>query len=237
MSECVKCGGELPEDRIKQCAPCDAEIAAEIAARESRDREGRAERELMDSGLPRAYRTGERTLSHLPLSKIGDAMQAAMMLGKQIRGIYLHGGAGEFKTSFACSLLASQIRSGARGRYVYVPELFARIYAGYDAVAMARGGMIPANVPTRYEIVADLVNAPCLVLDDIGKEVPNTHAANVMAEALDGRYRNTRADFWMIVTSNYDLDGLCNRYGKLGAEVVDPMRRRISEMTISVGIE
>lgn len=206
---------------MTQCIECDKAVADELRKREARDAYERIHAALTRSGLPLDYRTGERRTGDLPGS-VHHVLSMANMLGSGLRGVFLHGPAGTFKTSIAAAVLASHIRGGATGRYVLVPDLFADILASYR----------DDDVISRATLVDRCVSAPCLVLDDLGKEKASEHAAGVLFEILDGRYREARKGSWLIVTSNYDLDALCDRFPT--REMADPIRRRIAELTISV---
>lgn len=207
------------------CIECDRGVDEEIARRAARDEREATERRLRLSGLPLAYRDGSRLLGDLPMST-ADVMTLCQMLGNGLRGLFLHGPAGTFKTSVAATFLASQIRGGARGLYISVQDLMSDLHASYNGSGDTRAG-----------IVDRLVEAPCLVLDDIGKEKPSEHAAGALFEILDGRYRAATKN-WLIVTSNYALPELAERLAAGAGEVLaDPIRRRISELTMAVQME
>lgn len=207
-----------------QCAECDETVASELAKRQARDETEGLFRRLRNSGLPLDYRTGARRQTDLPLIA-GDAMTLCEMLGRSVRGLFLWGPAGSYKTSVAAAFLADQIRKGVEGRYVFVPDLFADIHASYRS----------DEAESRAAIVRRCTSAPCLVLDDLGKEKASEHAAGVIFEILDARYRKERNDGWLIVTSNFDLDALCDRFPT--KEISDPIQRRLSELCVGVPME
>jgi DNA replication protein DnaC len=221
---CIRCQISLPESRQIQCAVCDEAVAGTLRQRELRDAADALYSRLRDSGLPINYRTGSRSIGDLPVS-ISPMISACNCLGKTVSGLYLYGRAGTFKTSLAAAYLAQQIRAGISGRYVFVPDLFADIHASYNA----------ASGDTRAEIIRRCLSAPALVLDDLGKEKASEHAAGVLLEILDARYRNARAGDWLIVTSNWDLDALCARWPS--KEFSDPIQRRLSELTVANAME
>ena len=166
-----------------------------------------------------AYRDGSRLLGHLPM-RVGNAVTLCQMLGSGIRGIYFYGPAGTFKTSIAASYLASQVRGGAHGLYTFVPDLMADIHESYRN----------DEAESRTELVDRRIAVPCLVLDDLGKEKASEHGAGVIFEILDGRYREHRKGDWLIVTSNYPMDELCDRFPE---HLGEPIRRRLGELTVS----
>jgi DNA replication protein DnaC len=205
-----------------QCSDCDAAVAAELAERDIRQKRERVEANLLRSGLPAAYMTGERRTGDLPGSTHA-VLSSAQSLGAGLLGLFLHGNAGTYKTSVAASILASHIRGGEIGLYVSAQDLLSDIHASYNG-----------SGATRADLVDRLVNVPSLVLDDLGKEKASEHAAGVLFEILDGRYRRQGNGRWMIVTSNYDMDALCNRFPD--PESADPIRRRLAELTVVVAM-
>lgn len=198
-----------------QCESCDSlTIAALDAERDAAIADALAKR-LNRSDLPAVYRNGKRTMADAP-----DASRLCGYVGVSIPGLYLWGPAGTGKTTVAASFLAKSIHNGASGLYVALPDLLASIHASYSR----------DDVEGRLALIEACVYAPCLVLDDMGKEKPSEHAAGVLFEILDGRYRRQRPGSWLIVTSNYDLDVLCGRFPE---GTGDPIRRRLAELTAS----
>lgn len=207
---------------LAHCRECYGRKINEI---EQRDRREKIEKLFSRSGLPHDYRKGIRTWTQVA-AEIGPDNACAVEILKQGKGLYIWGGAGPFKTSLAASYLAEMIRSGRSGRYVFVPDLFTELYEIYAA----QDHRSRADVVERYALT------DCLVLDDLGKERPSEHAASVLMQIFDIRYRENRR--WMIVTSNWSLDGLGARLDAgAGTEFAAPIVRRISEMTVSVPME
>lgn len=207
-----------------QCAECDSLIALELDKLSVRDRAEQLENRLRHSALPIDYRTGARHIGHLPeITRKVVAM--CEKLDDKSRGLFLCGPAGSFKTSVAAAFLADRIRAGKSGRYVFVPDLMSDVHASYRS----------NDTETRDAIVARCVGARLLVLDDLGKERASEHAAGVIFEIIDGRYRNPRPGDWTIVTSNYRLGTLCDRFPS--EHFGDPIERRLSELTLDVPME
>jgi DNA replication protein DnaC len=203
-----------------QCVECDAAVADEIQRRAERDLKEREYRNLRHSGLPIDYRTGSRTLGDVPLNV--EALEFCLSLGGELRGLFLNGPAGSFKTTVAAAFLARKIREGVNGRYVFIPDLFSDVHASYN----------DNSGETRAALVEACIRPTALVLDDLGKEKASEHAAGVILEILDNRYRNSRHGDWLIVTSNYDLDCLCDRFPR--EQFGDPIRRRLAELTVDI---
>lgn len=213
----------LSPDRFALCPACDADVAVQVADREERDAAERILANFARSGLPKAYRTGERTWCDVRPSVVDVApLFETITRGA---GVYLWGPAGSYKTSVAASLLAMKIADGSAGRYVFVPALFAELFAIYAA----QDGRSASDVIDRY------TSAPYLVMDDLGKEKPTQHAASVLMQILDARYTDPRG--WLIVTSNYSLDELRVRLDAAGEEFADPIVRRLSELCVPVPME
>lgn len=139
-----------------------------------------------------------------------------------ITGLFLFGPAGTYKTSIAAAFLAEQIAGTreATGRYVSSNDLLADVQASYSR----------EGDETRADIVSRYVRTPRLVLDDLGKEKASEHAANVIFQILDGRYRMQKPGRWTIITSNYTLQQLADRFAAAGAAI----ERRIAELTAAV---
>lgn len=179
----------------------------------------RVESDMIASGLPRAYRNGERGFADV---RDSDAvLMANALLAGEIRGLYLFGDAGDDKTTLACATLAALIRTGMSGRYVNSAALLMDIQASYG------------DNPTvsRYDLVTPLISSHALVIDDLGKEKGSEHAAGVVYQILDGRYsqlsiHSRRA---LIIVSNFSPGDAAARFRDV--EIVQPILRRISELT------
>lgn len=217
--KCLRCGASLTQGRMIQCEECDAFVEIELLRIANRDRLEQLSARLRQSGLPLDYRDGVRDLQNLPVAL---RAQIVGIMRDGARGIFLHGPAGSYKTSAAAAYLADQIHEGHSGRYVFVPDLMSDVHASYRS----------DETESRDQIVSRCANARLLVLDDLGKEKASEHAAGVIFEILDYRYRNHRPGDWTIATSNYDLDALCARFPN--EELAEPIRRRLSELTVAV---
>lgn len=204
------------------CMTCHEANEREVANRLSRDRHEDWQRRLGASGLPTAYRTGLRTFRDIPGHEF-EEIAAAM--GGELRGLYIHGKPGTFKTSVAAAFLKGSIDAGGSGRYVFLPDLMDKIYASYN-------GSDDASVAS---IVADLSAVPMLVLDDLGKEKRSEHSAGILFRILDGRYRQRSPNRWLIVTSNDSIAKLTRDYAvSSGEDNAKALERRIVELTVPV---
>lgn len=129
---------------------------------------------------------------------------AAIKLAKQwyaesVGDLYLHGGVGCGKTRLACSLLNEIYRTQHAG-------LFMRI-----------SGMLFSLQPSRSDVERDkfwsqLVDAPVLVLDDLGAErdTATDYTLRVLLQLHEERNDVAHRTIW---TSNKDLNGLSQQMG------------------------
>lgn len=221
-SECRRCQKPLPPDRAFQCLECDVIIEGERAAFELRRTADQIESRIERSGLPAAYRNGLRNFAHV---RDADAVDLAeRVLRGEARGLYLHGNAGPDKTSLAASTLTLWIVGGGTGLFVSMVDLMTDIYA-----TMGEGAKL-----SRADLVKPLIETEMLVIDDLGKERATDYAAGVIFQILDGRYRQLteRTRRRLIITSNYNLARLCQRFAD--EAIAEPIERRISEMTTAL---
>lgn len=221
---CSRCSSELPPGRGFLCEKCDEAMALIIA-----DFEGKIDTEvasnLRRSGLPDAYVSGERRLQNVERFA-RKAVTACMELGKSLRGLYIWGTTNTYKTSVSAAFLAAAMRKEKKpGIYVKSYRLIDDILASYKDHEGAE---------TRAAIVKRMVSAPYLVIDDFGKEKASEHSARVIFEILDGRFENPScADAWTIITSNWNPNEVAFRFD-IPAEDRDPIRRRLSDLTVSL---
>jgi len=186
---------------------------------------------LRRSGLPAAYRMGNRDASSVRERYASAANAIRDSLAGDAPGVYVYGFAGEDKSTLVCSALAAWIRSSTidnprSGVYVNCLDLITDIQATYRQGAEL----------TRADIVTRLIDAQALVLDDLGKEKASDHAAGIIYQVLDGRYRQhvdgVNRPLWM--ASNYSPDEICARF--YDPNTAEPIRRRIVEMTVQVNV-
>lgn len=201
------------------CADCDEITLGEQELAAVRLNAERIASVMARSGLPKAYANGTRTLASV--RDRAGVLLANELLDKKISGLFLFGGAGPDKTTLACAFLADWIRRGGTGRYDTMCDVMSDLQSSYREGAEL----------TRNMIVDPLISAQALVLDELGKEKASDHAAGVIFQVLDARYRLMRDGVSRptVLLSNYSLDDLCARFPT--KEIADPIRRRISEMT------
>lgn len=203
------------------CADCDQKVDVAVQAKRERDRQEATEARLRRSGLPRVFLDG--TITWATVSRnLGD-LASCVDVTRAGKGLFLHGRAGVGKTSFAASYLAEVIRGGARGQYVYIPDLFTELSAIYAA----------DDTRSRADVIDRYATTPWLVLDDLDKVKPSRHAAEVLLAILDARYRE--CERCMFVTANVSIDELAAPFeAAVGEAYSQPLMRRLSELCASV---
>jgi DNA replication protein DnaC len=113
------------------------------------------------------------------------------------RWLLFVGPVGLGKTGLAISLLLESIRSGRGGLYVVTPTFLSRIRATYTR---ASDGEVD-----ELDVLRSVIEAPLLVLDDLGKVSLSEWGQEKLFTLVNDRYLAGRRT---IVTSNLDLDGL-----------------------------
>jgi DNA replication protein DnaC len=158
---------------------------------------------LRHAGIPERYR--DRTLdSFEPRTGTDKARSAARACVARPQGMVLIGTAGSGKTHLAVGILRALAESKAdsdptfslfRSRFVVVPELLdtLRERIGDSAVR---------------DPLPSLVDAPLVVLDDLGREKPTEWVTDRLYVLVSARYNALRPT---IVTTNYPLSELAER--------------------------
>lgn len=111
------------------------------------------------------------------------------------RWLLLTGPVGLGKTGLAVSLLLEAMRSGSGGLYVVTPSFLSRIRATYTRV---KDGEID-----EMDVLGSVIEAPLLVLDDLGKVALSEWGQEKLFTVINERYLNGRRT---IVTSNLDTE-------------------------------
>ena len=126
-----------------------------------------------------------------------DAVQKARWYvdAKPKKGMYIYGGAGTGKTFLASLIAREYILNFSNVVFGDVPSLLGDLKATF-------GTGNTEDLLNRY------IDCDLLVLDDIGTEQVSDWSASVLYRLVNGRYN---ADKPIIVTSNYDLNGLSKR--------------------------
>lgn len=130
---------------------------------------------------------------------------------KPAKSLYLYGECGTGKT-FLASIIAQEFDS----LFIDTPSLMDELKATFD-----NGGT--ENLFKRY------TKCPLLILDDIGAGQITPWNVGILYRLINARYN---ADKPLIVTSNYDLDGLQSALSKIDTFTAKRITSRLSEMTI-----
>lgn len=186
------------------------------------------ESEVSERG--REFRRDEATVRH--------AEQAARWLTVSNRpGLLLYGGLGNGKTTMmrAIALYMHTLRSVAEGRKAEfwrmdererraTEELAARLPAPVEVSAVYLAGL--GTDSSRF---AELVNAPLLLIDDVGCE-PDVvkHYGTETTPVADALCRRYDRQLQTIVTSNLDDESILHRYGPRITDRLDEMFDRIA---------
>lgn len=112
------------------------------------------------------------------------------------RWLLLCGPVGLGKTGIAVSLLLEEMRAGSAGLYVVTPTFLSRIRATYTRTK--DGGEVD-----ELDVLASVIEAPLLVLDDLGKVALSEWGQEKLFTVVNERYLAGRRT---IVTSNLDTE-------------------------------
>jgi len=144
-------------------------------------------------GIPDAER-GATVENFEPNPYNADAIRHGVLFVQGIhQGIYLSGSVGSGKTRLACSILNDLWKSGARVRFMRVPELMIRLTPSTSADDDAAG------------LIADLTDVPVLCLDDVGATAGSDYTRRMIQVLTDARADRGHRTIW---TSNLDTDEL-----------------------------
>lgn len=163
-----------------------------------------------DAGLY-GYRGDQR---HTAGAKVAAMIERYVTKFDQIRadtsgrGLYLTSRTkGSGKTLTACIIANELIDRGIRARFVGTAQMLADIKASYNA----------DSGESEAQIIRTAINAPVLVLDDVGVERPTTWVGETLYRLLDERLGQARPT---IFTSNVPIDDL-----KYDERITDRIRR------------
>jgi DNA replication protein DnaC len=188
-SNCPKCGGRgwLIRPGVQAAA-----VATKCECRSLHDRIAR----FNAAEIPAHY--ANVSIEHLD-DRANDtlrtakqrALRAALRDGAGDRGLGLVGPVGCGKTHLLAGIVSTlTLDRGIDARFVEFTHLLSRIRAGYDANR------------SENEIIAPLVNAPILVIDELGKGVANEWQLSVLDELVSKRYNRGRTIHF---SSNFQL--------------------------------
>lgn len=154
------------------------------------------------SGIPKQY-VGKTFYDFDVDDDNMEAVELAKLFRLEPQGLYLFGECGCGKT-FLASLIAQEcIASGKTVCFGEVPVLLADIKKTFNRQT--------TDAPTEEQITSKYINCDVLFLDDIGTGTMSDWAVNILYTIINERYNEKRT---IILTSNYDFDGLIKRLAK-----------------------
>jgi len=145
--------------------------------------------------------------------------------GQAERGLLLIGHAGVGKTHIAVGVLRAVIeRTGVHGLFYETPDLLTTIKSTYDPVVRS----------SAVNVLRPVMQAPLLVLDDLGAERPTDWVEETMNLIVNTRYNERRMTLF---TSNFgdvpDIEDPNSLLCRIGFR----MRSRLQEMCSTVEID
>lgn len=145
--------------------------------------------------------------------------------GRAERGLLLIGHAGVGKTHIAVAVLRAVMdKTGGGGLFVETSKLLTAIRSSYD----------PVTKTSAAEILRPVMEAPFVVLDDLGAERPTDWVEETMNLIVNTRYSERRMTF---VTTNFsdvpDIEDPNTLLCRIGFR----MRSRLHEMCTTVEID
>lgn len=148
-----------------------------------------------------------RKLSHIPTMyagknfedyRVDEANINAVKWAKRLENLYLYGVPGCGKTFLASIMAQEFLKQGHSVIFNDVPNLLDKLKATFDKESDS----------TLDSLMEKLASVDVLVLDDMGVEMATEWAIERLYLIVNARYVAGKK---LIVTSNYDLDGLENR--------------------------
>lgn len=178
-------------------------------------------------------RLADKTLSSFDCLALTDVQRESLALARQFidaggklehdgltcYGLYLHGNFGTGKSSLAAAILNAWIDEARAGRYLLTADLLDRLRESYAD-----------NSAVSYEDEFSAAkDAPLLVLDDIGAEVPSAWVGEKLFLLIDWRYRSNLPT---VVTSNLPPGQLMHHHNKHGNTNGERIASRLAEMCV-----
>lgn len=140
------------------------------------------------------------------------------------RGLMLMGSCGVGKTHLAVAALKALIQKGATGVFYVVGDLLKTIQNSYN----------PATESAEMDILAPVVEADILVLDELGAARPTAWVGETLLHIINTRYNEKRIT---IFTTNYLDERKREREETLQDRIGARLRSRLFEMCQTVLIE
>lgn len=129
---------------------------------------------------------------------------------KPVGWAYVTGPVGSGKTHGACQMLRRYIEDAT---YEIAPEIFTSPMVRFTTAAKYLASVRDAFRDPEDGRADACRRCDCLVLDDLGQEVPTAWAVEQIYDLINDRYNDERVT---IITSQFDLQSLAGRLAESG---------------------
>lgn len=143
--------------------------------------------------------------------EIISAKAKAILAAKNHTSLIIAGKAGTGKSHLAAAIAIEVMHTGSQALFISVPELLNEMRKSYQNHEF-------------FSVRKKFYNAPCLVLDDLGKEKATEKGIEYLYQIIDYRYRHGMQT--IITTNATNMNELTN---SLNASVIEPLVSRIVE--------
>jgi DNA replication protein DnaC len=211
VGDCEKCRGVLlsafgrsREPLEPWCRQCAQEHRSEYAPIFTKWVMEKASEVLKGMGVPLAYRSCSFESFEAKTKEQRHALRVAKeWVASTTPGLFLCGPVGTGKTHLAVSALLAMRAERFTGQFVSALELLLKCRNSF------RSGDGPEELLERYSMTS------VLLLDDLGAEKPTEFSREVLSLIVDRAYREESS---LIVTSNFDFEGLAERIDERTAD-------------------
>ena len=211
VGDCEKCGmllvraigssTQLLEPWCRQCAQTHRSEYAPILAKWVMENSSDI---LKGMGVPLAYRSCSFESFEAKTKELRQALRVAKeWVTSATPGLFLCGRCGVGKTHLAIGALLAMRARCFTGQFVSALELLLKCRNSF------RSGDGPEEILERYSMTS------VLLLDDLGAEKPTEFSREILSLIVDRAYREESS---LIVTSNFDFEGLAERIDERTAD-------------------